>query len=78
VFDRGTVVTRTLKMSAVENTPRPRAAEADFDLRASELALMAHLDAIGDGVIGRLEVAHGLPLLVEVCDRAASAPATTL
>ena len=43
------------------NGPRPEAGRADFDLKAEVIDLFVHLEAVGDGVIERIEVQHGLP-----------------
>ncbi len=44
-----------------DNAPRPEAGKADFDLKAEVIDLFAHLEAVGDGVIARIEVQRGLP-----------------
>ena len=44
-----------------ENGTRPEAAKADFELKAEVTDLFAHLEKVGDGVIARLEIQHGLP-----------------
>lgn len=46
---------------ARENGPRPEVAKADFALKAEVVDLFAQLEAIGDGVITRIEVQRGLP-----------------
>ena len=46
--------------------PRPEAAKADFALKAEVVDLFAQLEAIGDGVITRLEFQHGLPFRMVV------------
>ena len=43
------------------NGPRPEAGKADFDLKDEVIDLFVHLEAVGDGVIERIEVQHGLP-----------------
>ena len=43
------------------NGPRPEAAKADFELKAEVIDLFVHLEAVGNGVIERIEVQHGLP-----------------
>ena len=67
VFDRNTVVVRTLKMGG-RNEPREEVGHGDFPLKGAVVELFEHLDRLGDGVIARLEVAHGLPLVVEVVE----------
>jgi len=44
-----------------DNAPRPEAGKADFDLKTEIVDLFVHLEAVGDGVIERIEVQHGLP-----------------
>jgi hypothetical protein len=63
-------IVRTVKLSG-SNQPRPR---IPFDpLQKREIAdLLRLLDDVGDGVIGRLEIAHGLPLFAEVHEPAAA------
>ena len=68
VFDRDTVVVRLLKMGG-RNAPRPECGHVDFLLKDAVVELFAHLDRIGDGVIARVEIAHGLPLLIEVSEQ---------
>jgi len=46
---------------ARENGPRPEGAKTDFVLKAEVIDLFAQLEAIGDGVITRIEIQHGLP-----------------
>ena len=46
---------------ARENGPRPEIAKTDFALKAEVIDLFAQLEAVGDGVIERIEVQHGLP-----------------
>jgi len=65
VFDPAPTVVRTLKIAG-KNGPRAEAAHPDFALRNAMLELLAHLDDLRDGVVNRIEIAHGLPLLLEV------------
>lgn len=44
-----------------DNGPRPETTKADFDLKVEVLDLFVHLEAVGDGVIERIEIQHGLP-----------------
>jgi len=44
-----------------ENGPRPEAEKEDFALKAHVRELFDHMEAMGDGVIGCIEVKHGLP-----------------
>lgn len=46
--------------------PRPEAAKADFALKAEVIDLFVHLEAVGDGVITRIEIQHGLPFRMVV------------
>ena len=65
VFQPNTTVIRTLKIAG-QNFARPAAASSDFVLKNAYWELLDHLSRIGDGVIERIEVAHGLPLLLEI------------
>lgn len=60
VFDPPPRVIREVKFGR-ENGPRPEAAKADFALKAEVIDLFAHLEEVGNGVITRLEIQHGLP-----------------
>jgi len=51
---------REVKFCA-ENGPRPEAAKEDFALKAQVRELLDHMEAMGNGVIGHIEVKHGLP-----------------
>jgi hypothetical protein len=64
-FDSPPRVIRTLKVGA-RNEDRPEAAAKDFVLKAAVIELLDHLRRAGDGVIERIEVAHGLPFLLEI------------
>jgi len=60
-------VTRTLKVGARSDSPVPSSTTVDdFVLKAAVVELIAHLARLGDGVVGRIEIAHGIPLLLEV------------
>jgi len=56
---------REVKFCA-ENGPRPEAAKQDFTLKAQVRALFAQMNAVGDGVIARIEVKRGLPFRMTV------------
>ena len=71
VFDPPPVVIRTLKISG-KNGPHPEASHPDYLLKEQMLELLLHLDNLGDGVINRLEIAHGLPFLLEVMEAPAA------
>jgi hypothetical protein len=43
------------------NGPRPEAAKSDFDLKIEVIDLFVHLEVVGNGVIERIEIQHGLP-----------------
>ncbi len=60
VFDPPPRVIREVKFGG-ENRPRPEAAKADFVLKAEVIDLFAQLEEVGNGVITRLEIQHGLP-----------------
>jgi hypothetical protein len=65
VFDPPPRVVRTVKMCG-RNEPRPQAAAADFVLKLEVVELLDQLERVGDGLVERIEVSHGLPLLAEV------------
>jgi hypothetical protein len=71
VFEPPPEVIRTLKIAG-RNSPRPAAASPDFVLKDAHVELLDQLNRIGDGVVERIEVAHGLPLLLEVRDPSAA------
>jgi len=66
VFDPPPRVYREIKIGA-ENGPRPEVSIGDFALKDKVAELFAHMEALGDGKVERLEVKHGLPfhLIVE-------------
>lgn len=69
VFDPPPRVVREIKFGG-DNGPRTEATRSDFALKAQVRDLFAQLEAIGDGVIPRIEVKHGLPFgmtVEEVC-----------
>lgn len=51
---------------ARENGPRPEVAKVDFALKAEVVDLFAQLEAIGNGVITRIEIQRGLPFRMTV------------
>jgi len=63
-------VIREIKFGG-ENGPRPEATIEDFALKAQVVGLLRYLDELQDGVIGVLEIKHGLPFRMAVEDRAA-------
>ena len=60
LFDPPPRVFRDVRPGRV-NGPRPEAGKADFDLKDEVIDLFVHQEAVGDGVIERIEVQHGLP-----------------
>lgn len=54
-------VFRDVKLGGVKNGPRPELDIGDFELKAEVINLIDHIQDIGEGVIERLEVQHGLP-----------------
>jgi len=72
VFDPPPRVVREVKFCA-ENGPRPEAGRQDFALKAQVRELFAHLEALGSGVICRLEVKHGLPFRMTVVEEDSAA-----
>ena len=62
-------VIQKLKMGG-DNGPRPESALPDFWLKKQFVELLETIEALGDGEIRSIEIAHGLPLLVEIECRA--------
>jgi hypothetical protein len=60
ILEDDTVVVIDTKLDKAEE-PRAELGLADFELRDEVCRLMARIDAIGDGVIERLEVRAGIP-----------------
>jgi hypothetical protein len=50
------------------NQPRPQESASDFVLKREVVEFLQDLDAIGDGTILIIEVAHGLPIIHEFED----------
>jgi hypothetical protein len=74
VFDQHTTIVRTVKFGG-QNSPRPEwGGRGDFLLRDAHLELLDLLKRVGTGVLRRLEVANGLPLLSEIEESAATPP----
>jgi hypothetical protein len=65
VLERQQQVHRTVKLGGKVD-PRPAGMAGDYALRAGVLELLVVLDRVGDGVVERIEVADGTPVLVEV------------
>jgi hypothetical protein len=53
-----------------ESGPRPETQIGDFALKRQQVELLQAMAEIGDGVIERLEVKHGLPFRLIVAERA--------
>jgi len=53
-----------------ENGPRPEASIGDFALKAQVVELLRYMDELQNGVIGVLEIKHGLPFRMAVEDAA--------
>lgn len=51
-----------------ENGPRPESSLEDFVLKAEVLELLAEIKRLGDGVIDRIEVRHGLPFRLVITE----------
>jgi hypothetical protein len=67
VFDPMPRIVRTLKLGGVgRNSPRLPAGSEDFAVKKEVIDLLDQLDQIGDGVIAKIEVMHGLPTLLEL------------
>jgi hypothetical protein len=56
-------VIRTIKLAGIS---QPRPATATVPMKREIADLLDLLDRMGDGLIARIEVAHGVPLFVEV------------
>jgi hypothetical protein len=71
VFDPPPQVVRTYKFGpTASNEPAPSASAANVLLRQQVVDLLAHLDRLGDGMVERIEVAHGTPVYVEIAEPA--------
>jgi hypothetical protein len=70
VFDPPPRLIYTIKLGG-DNGPRPELEVNDFALKATVIELFWQLDRIGDGVIDRIEVRHGLPFLMTVSETGA-------
>jgi hypothetical protein len=70
VLDPPPKVTREVKFGA-ENGARPESSLDDFALKNQVLELFDAITEIGDGVIERIEVRHGLPFRMTVAETCA-------
>lgn len=68
VFDPPPKVIRELKFGSTNGT-RPELSLDDFVLKAEVRELFDAITGIGDGVIERIEVRHGLPFRMIVAER---------
>jgi hypothetical protein len=68
VFHPPPKVTREVKFGA-DNGPRPESSLDDFVLKVEVRELFDAITEIGDGVIERIEVRHGLPFRMIVAER---------
>ena len=65
LFDPSPRVVREIKFGS-ENGPRPELGIDDFVLKAQVVELFEHLDGLGDGKVGSIEVKYGLPFRMSV------------
>lgn len=56
------------KKNGGNNHPRPQAGASDFALKRELVEFFADVDAMGDGIVLLIEVAHGLPIIHEFED----------
>ena len=63
LFDPPPRIVRSVKLGR-ENGPRPEAGNPDFALKAEVIELLTLLEKMGDGVIERIDVQHGLPVMM--------------
>jgi hypothetical protein len=71
VFDPPPLVIRTVKIAG-HSEPRPQTAAEDFVLRREVSELLEHLQRLGNGIVNRIEIAHGIPLHLEVQENPAA------
>ena len=68
VFDPPPHIIQKLKMGG-DNSPRPESELPDFWLKKQIVDLLEIIARLGEGEIRSIEIAHGLPLLVEIEQR---------
>jgi hypothetical protein len=68
-FDDHLLIIRTVKIAG-HSDPRP-VLPSDFMLKRELVVLFQQLDRLGNGMVRRIEVAHGMPLLMELESTAA-------
>jgi hypothetical protein len=67
IFDPAPTVVRTLKFGAAGNPHRPTGDPAS---RPAVTELFAHFTLISNGVVHKIQIADGLPLLAEIEEQA--------
>ena len=65
VFDPPPRVVREIKFGG-DNGSRPEIGKANFPLKSQVCGLFAQLEALGDGMVLRIEVQRGLPFKMSV------------
>ena len=65
IFTPPPKVIQRLKMGG-DNGPRPESSLPDFWLRKQMVELLETIVGLGEGEIRSIEIAHGLPLVVEI------------
>jgi hypothetical protein len=68
VLDLASRVVRDIKMGG-ENGPRSELRVDDYVLKKEVVEFLAELDRIGNGMVERLEIKHGLPFLMSVREK---------
>jgi len=63
VFDPPLRVTRDIKIGG-ENGPRPEAHLNDFALKSKVEEFFEHLTRLGNGIVEKIEIKHGLPFRI--------------
>jgi len=62
---RGVLAVRTIKLDG-DNDARRETAIKDYQLRSETVGLIRHLVAMESGLVKKVEIRHGLPVLIEV------------
>jgi hypothetical protein len=65
LFTPPPTIIQKLKMGG-DNGPRPESTLPDFWLKRQMIELLEIIAELGEGEIRRIEIAHGLPLVVEL------------
>ena len=71
VLDPRPRIIREIKFGA-DNSPHLESAKMDFALKDQVLDMLAQLEELGDGVVGSLEIQHGLPFRMTVEEEVAA------